>query len=281
MPGWGGGGADFRNVSVTGVYRYSTGQTMETVRKDDSAGPIVLKVTLTCDKNPWMWPFEVSCDAPSDVMNNTGVKISGPYPLTARNLESSAVVALREWEQHKDDPDPLADWDPDAHPRRLLGPDDHLPDLLSVNSRRRVRFFTRSQRHPVRIDGEGAAELAEHRPGAGVGRGHPPPRGGPLGLVAVRGPAVRAGRQFSVHRERQSGCLRRQAGALPTPGQARERAVVVDVEILLDRPAPGEHPASGTVQRHLGRHAKGRLQEEDHRDGYSRARSASCRRRPR
>jgi hypothetical protein len=120
--GWGGGGADFRNVEVAGVYHYenaatneNAGDTEETVRLE---GKLILKTSLKCDKNPWLFPYEVTCTvspAPAPI-NNSGVAVNGPYPVSARYLETSAILGLRKWEVDKDKPDPLADWDPSGTP---------------------------------------------------------------------------------------------------------------------------------------------------------------------
>ncbi|MHB8836571.1 MAG: hypothetical protein ACYC9Y_12845 [Candidatus Methylomirabilia bacterium] len=122
MPGWGGGGADFRNVEVAGIYHYENaaqneqaGEAKETVRHE---GKIILETSLHCDRNPWLYPFEVACTvapAPAPV-NNSGVAVSGPYPVSARYVETSAILAMRKWEADKDKPDPLADWDPMGTP---------------------------------------------------------------------------------------------------------------------------------------------------------------------
>jgi hypothetical protein len=115
MPGWGGGGADFKNVDVAGVYHYADGTAKETVRHE---GKIILETSLKCDKNPWVHPIDSTCTvAPLPAaVNNSGVAVNGPYPVSAKYVETSAVIALGTWEQNKDKPDPLADWDPTGTP---------------------------------------------------------------------------------------------------------------------------------------------------------------------
>ena len=74
--------------------------------------------SCTCDKNPWAYPFEVSCTVnplPAPV-NNAGVAVNDPYPVSSRYLEGSTIAALREWDQEKDLPDPLDGWDPMGTP---------------------------------------------------------------------------------------------------------------------------------------------------------------------
>lgn len=121
MPGWGGGGTDWKIVTVYGTFDYDDGNAKETVRHE---GKIILDTTLNCvdksnpgvKRNPWIHPYDTACSIVGTQTNNAGVAVAGPFPKTALYMETSAVIALRKWEADKDTPDPLENWDPMGTP---------------------------------------------------------------------------------------------------------------------------------------------------------------------
>jgi hypothetical protein len=112
--GWGGGNPDFQIVDVYGTYSYPDGSGTETVRRN---GQVILDTSFNgCGKNPWAYPFEATCAPKGNPVNNSGVAVHGPYPVSARYLETQAILALRSWEENKDKADPLENWDPSGTP---------------------------------------------------------------------------------------------------------------------------------------------------------------------
>jgi len=117
MPGWGGGGVDFKVVKIHGEYNYDTGFTKEKLIHE---GKVIIEETLYCAKNPWAYGSEAGCGAPT-IKNNVivctvPVPLQGPFPLSVRYLPNDLLMALRQWDEKKNEPDPLADWDPYGTP---------------------------------------------------------------------------------------------------------------------------------------------------------------------
>ncbi|MCJ7663458.1 MAG: hypothetical protein MUO24_04385 [Desulfobacterales bacterium] len=118
LPGWGGGGGPFKIVYIHGEYRENNGWTREKIIHE---GAVIIEVTLTCAKNPWVFGYEAAgCGAPTiknTVMFCGGpVPLDGPFPLSVRYLPNDLLTFLQEWDDNKDKTDPVADWDPYAAP---------------------------------------------------------------------------------------------------------------------------------------------------------------------
>jgi hypothetical protein len=114
VPGFGGGGADFKIVDVSSTYNYTTQSVIEVIKHQ---GAIIIQENLKCAKNPWVYGADgAGCTVSGQITNKTGVQISGPYPLSARYLSSSVLMALQSWEKTQMGGDPLADWNPGGQP---------------------------------------------------------------------------------------------------------------------------------------------------------------------
>ncbi len=118
MPGWGGGGVKFEVVSIIGRYNYDTGWTQEKIIHQ---GVEIIVETMTCAKNPWAYGYNAAgCSAPT--IQNTvqycggPVPLGGPFPLSVQYMSGDLLAALQEWDKHRNDTDPLANWDPYATP---------------------------------------------------------------------------------------------------------------------------------------------------------------------
>ncbi len=118
MPGWGGGGVNFQIVTIHGEYDYDTGSTHEQIKHQ---GKIIIEETLKCAKNPWAYGCVAAGCGQATVVNKVtingkSVSLDPPYPLSVRYMSGDLLMAIQNWDIHKDDPDPLADWDPYGTP---------------------------------------------------------------------------------------------------------------------------------------------------------------------
>ena len=99
----------WKHVTAEGRYDYATGSTSEKVITT-SDGWVAVQVFTTCTSNPWA--HTPACGAPSQLANNTGITLYGPFPISAHLLPPHLRTALAEWENYKTSEEMLTDWDP-------------------------------------------------------------------------------------------------------------------------------------------------------------------------
>lgn len=99
----------WKHVTAEGHYDYATGNTSEKVTAT-SDGWVAVQLRTSCTSNPWA--HTPACGIPSQMANNTGVKLDGPFPISAHMLPPHLRQALAEWETSLTNQQMLTDWDP-------------------------------------------------------------------------------------------------------------------------------------------------------------------------
>jgi hypothetical protein len=88
------------------TYDYDTKKVTERISSSDW---LAVENQGVCPRNPWV--DEVTCHVP-DVKNYSGIKLAGPFPLSAQGIRSELRKAFLTWETSKMTDKEMANWDP-------------------------------------------------------------------------------------------------------------------------------------------------------------------------